>query len=147
MDFRTVRARAQKPTTRQKKAAEGLAAGKPIQTAMLEAGYAPGTARLGMQAVPLTVQALGMKGSSVYRVGKALTTDDMRALAIGRLAINVTEGKDGGVMSAKTLGSHRELNLWTSETQVGVMVINAPETSVKPLADVPEETPENPTKE
>ena len=130
-----------RPTDRQKKAAELLKdTNKTIKSAMLEAGYAPGTARLGMQAVPMTVQALGLKGSSVYQAGRGMSIEDLKHLAIGRLVLNVTEGRDGGVMSAKTLGSHRELNLWQSESQVGVLVVNAPDSGVK-LAPVPDEVP------
>ncbi len=129
-----------RPTDRQKKAAELLAdPNRTITSAMIEAGYSPATASQGMAAVPATVLALGMKGSNVYQVGKSLKVEDLRHLAIGRLAINVTEGKDGGVMSAKTLGSHRELNLWTADTQVGVILVQAPETHVKALSQVPEE--------
>jgi hypothetical protein len=138
MDYRTVRAKAQRPTERQKKAAEGLRAGKTIKAALLDAGYAETTAKMGMRAVPLSVQTLGIKGSGVWRVGKGLSIDDFKYLALGRLAVNTAEGKDGGVMSAKTLGSHRELNLWTPESQIGLIVVNAP-TGAGKLEELPKE--------
>jgi len=139
MDFRTVRARALRPTERQKKAAANLQAGMPIKAAMLDAGYSEAVANNGMRKVPMTVQALGIKGTDVYQAGKGMSIEDLKHLAIGRLVLNVTEGKDGGVMSAKTLGSHRELNLWTPESQIGLMVVNAPDSGVKAKADVPED--------
>lgn len=138
MDYRTVRAKMKRPTERQKKAAENLAKGMSITEAMRDAGYSPGMSNNGMQKVPLTVQALGVKGSSVWQAGKGMGIDDLKHLAIGRLVLNTIEGKDGGVMSAKTLGSHRELNLWTPESQVGVIVVNAP-TGAGVLEELPKE--------
>lgn len=48
-------------------------------------------------------------------------------MVIGRLAVNTARGKDAGAMSAKILGSRRELNMFTPENQVGVFVVNPPQ--------------------
>jgi hypothetical protein len=124
MDYRTVRAKARRPTERQRKAAANLAAGMTIKSAMLEAGYSRATSIAGMQAVPATVQALTLEQHPLVIKGRAASYQGMRNLVLGRLIENCEKGQDKGVLSSKALGSIKELNMFQSEQQQGLVVLN-----------------------
>lgn len=146
MDERTVRALVKKATERQKKAAKLLAQpDKTIFAALTEAGYSAAQANKGYAAVPKTVLAMLPESVHFVDLGRAITPEQQESAIRGRLFSNVIKGVDKAVNSSYRLGQDKRVNMFTAETQVGVMVINAPETSVKQLA-VPEETPETPSK-
>lgn len=84
------------------------------------------------------VTALSAKGRNLIKLSKSLTIEQQQHLLVGRLIDNVERGTDKGVMSAKVLGSRKEISLWTPDLQVGVVLVNAPESSVKTL-QVPDE--------
>lgn len=109
--------------------AEQLAKGEPIYQVMKKYGYSDGVAKLGVRGIPKgLLKHMKLKGYKVAELGNALRKhpDLLGDIAVGRLALNAMDGKDGGVMSAKTLGSHRDLNLWVPESQAGVIVLNVP---------------------
>jgi hypothetical protein len=58
-----------------------------------------------------------------------------RKLVRGRLIDNVN-GKDGGSMSAKILGSDSELNMWQPEFQQGLVIINVPQSAIDHKAEI-----------
>lgn len=124
-----------KTSAQHRKLAKLLANETPVCEALAEAGYAPNQAKKGWTAVPDAVLALmPQKGKELTALGK-IDKDTRKHLVRGRLITNCIEGKDGGAMSAKILGSESELNMWTPDTQVGVIVLNAPQQ----LADRKEE--------
>lgn len=135
-------------TPRHKKLAEELEkvsdGEQTLQGALISAGYSPSTAKMGWTGVPkVAMSLLTKRGAKLTRFGAELSLDDCKNLVLGRLAENCVKGKDGGVMSAKVLGSRRELNLWTPDSQVGVIVLsqgsrNDVQTMLEPPADLPE---------
>lgn len=137
MDYRTVRAKAKRPTDRQIKAAKLLSdPNRTITSAMIEAGYTATTASQGYAAVPATVLALMPRETNFVELGRALTAEQQESLVRGRLVLNVIRGKDAGVNSAYRLGQDKRISMFTSENQVGIIVVNAP-----PGAGVLEELP------
>jgi len=136
--------RAKKTPEQYQKLANLLGEGVPISKAMVEAGWSEATARRGVAGLPDGVmKMLPAKQRELIALGKSMTADDVRHLVSGRLAENVTKGKDGGSMSAKTLGSRRDLNMWTPDSQTGVIVLQCPQSLVdrktELLAGLPDE--------
>lgn len=141
MDHRSVRALVRKATSRQKKAAELLAQpDKTIEGALTEAGYSPMHARKGMAAVSATILALMPRETNFVELGRALTPEQQESLVRGRLVLNVIRGKDQGVNSAYRLGQDKRVNMFQADAQVGVLIVNAPDSGVK-IASVPDEVP------
>jgi hypothetical protein len=131
-------------TSRHKKLAEELGtmeeSGQTIKGAMMASGYSEPMASRGWTGVPKSVFALlAKRGTKLTRLGAELSLDDCKHLVLGRLAENCVKGKDGGVMSAKVLGSRRELNLWTPDSQVGVIVLNQSQAQVEKMLEPPAE--------
>jgi hypothetical protein len=113
--------------SRERVFAAKLASGQTIKQSMVEAGYPLSRAKRGIAGMSKKMlKALSAEGYDLAQYGKSLSLDTLKNMVIGRLATNVVNGKDGGVMSAKTLGSHRELNLFVPESQVGVIVLGMP---------------------
>ena len=117
---------ADKAKPNQKKAASLLAQGESYSSALLAAGYSPNVAKKGRAGVPDAVLRMVPKKAAKLRELGKLGSDVYRELVLGRLAENTIQGKDAGVMSAKTLGSTKELDMFRTESQVGVIVVNAP---------------------
>jgi hypothetical protein len=112
--------------------AEKIADGGSIKQSMIDAGYPESRANKGLAGCSKRmIQAVAEEGIELAAFGKSLSLDTLKYIAIGRLAANAIEGRDGGVMSAKTLGSHRELNLWTPESMAGIIVITPPNQAVQ----------------
>lgn len=115
-----------KPKPDRKKLAKLLAEGGEYQKSMLAAGYSPKTACHGRAGVPDSVwRMVPQKAKKLLEMGK-LDIETYKHLVLGRLADNTVQGKDSGVMSAKALGSIRELNLFEPEHKTGIIVVNAP---------------------
>lgn len=130
-----------KATPRQRKAAELLAnPNTSIARAMTEAGYSASMADRGVAAIPATVLALMPRETNFVELGRALTPEQQECLVRGRLVLNVIRGKDQGVNSAYRLGQDKRVNMFQADNQVGVLVVNAPDSGVK-LAPVPDEVP------
>lgn len=109
---------------RHKQVAAAIQSGQPIQTAMLAAGYSKNVAAQGRAGLPKTVVALLPKrGKELIDLGKSVSLQDQTHLLVGRLVTNVIDGTDKGFQSAKTLGSRREINLFTPDVQTGVVII------------------------
>lgn len=120
-------ARKGKTAAQRVKLAELLAKDTPVCDALLESGYAPNQAAKGWTAVPDVVLAMLPKhGRKLAELGK-IDKDTRKHLIRGRLIDNIVRGKDGGAMSAKVLGAESELNMWIPDSQVGVIVLNAPQ--------------------
>lgn len=118
-----------RPTERQVAVAEALAGGAEIKATLLANGYANGPANMGLAGVP-KVSLLLMLEKQNPEMHAIITggydAPDYKALVLARLTENVVKGRDGGVASAKALGSIRELNMFTPDSQVGVVIVQAP---------------------
>ena len=124
-DYRRVGSK--EPHPRHERIAEALAGGAEIQQTMLSEGYGIAQASRGIAGVPKTALVLLLEKTHPDLVEyAALDGASLKSLIIGRLGKNVAEGRDGGVMSAKTLGSLKELNMFQAESQVGVVIVQAP---------------------
>jgi hypothetical protein len=111
-----------------KKLASLLAEGAPVGEALREAGWSERQSAKGWEAVPNAVLAqLPKKAQRLASLGKNTDKDMRKHIIRGRLLENAIKGKDGGALSAKILGSESELNMWTPDTQVGMIVLNAPQ--------------------
>jgi hypothetical protein len=121
------KAGARKTKAQHQKLAKLLGDGVPVCSALEQAGWAPTQAAKGYAKVPDAV--LGMlpaKAQRLIQLGRETGKEDRKALIRGRLIDNATNGKDGGAMSAKILGSDSELNMWTPEQMTGVIVLQPP---------------------
>jgi len=132
--------RAKKTPEQCRKLADLIGEGVPVSKAMVEAGWSQGTANKGYKAIPRAVLAmLPAKQKELIALGKSTSPDDVRHLVSGRLIENAAQGKDKGALSAKILGSRRDLNMWIPDSQTGLIVIQAPQSAIdnkaKLLAD------------
>jgi hypothetical protein len=111
-----------------KKLAKLLEAGEPVCSALEKAGWSPTQAAKGTSKVPLAVYGmLSNKAKRLIKLAKGATKDDREGLVIGRLMENTANGTDKGSLSAKYLGSTRELNLFTPDQMTGVVVLQTPQ--------------------
>jgi phage terminase large subunit-like protein len=124
-----------------------LAKGERPKDVLLDAGYSETQAAKGWAAVPDTVKnLLPAKGKHLINLG-SIDPQAQEKLVRGRLVKNAIEGKDGGAMSAKILGSDKRLSMWQPEFQNGLVIIEVPnlpglshEDSMRELLNAPEET-------
>ena len=112
------------------KLAQLLSNDVPVSKALVAAGWSPTQAAKGWEAVPDAVLVkLPKKAQKLIALGKA-DKDTRMNLVRGRLVSNTISGKDGGAMSAKILGSDKELSMWEAESQTGVVVLTAPQSLI-----------------
>lgn len=112
------------------KLAQLLSNDVPVSKALVAAGWSPTQAAKGWEAVPDAVLVkLPKKAQKLIALGKA-DKDTRMNLVRGRLVSNTITGKDGGAMSAKILGSDKELSMWESESQTGIVVLTAPQSLI-----------------
>jgi len=106
--------------------------GEAISKVMLDF-TTPRQAKKAWAAVPQDVMrmaGLSKKGKLLAKMGRQLDAKTQEDLVRGRLAQNVISGKDGGSHSAKLLGSDRRVNMFTPDQQLGVIVLNAPQSLI-----------------
>ena len=110
-----------------KQLAKLLEAGTPVCSALEQAGWSKTSAAKGTSKVPLAVYGmLSNKAKRLIKIAKGATKEDREDLVIGRLMENTANGTDKGSLSAKYLGSTRELNLFTPDQMTGVVVLQTP---------------------
>jgi hypothetical protein len=113
-----------------KKLARLLSNDTPVTKALVAAGWSPAQAAKGWEAVPdVVLVKLPAKAKKLIALGKT-DKDTRRNLVRGRLVSNTISGRDGGSMSAKILGSDKELSMWEAESQTGVVVLSAPQSLI-----------------
>jgi hypothetical protein len=129
--------RAKKTPEQYKKLANLLGDGVPVSKAMEQAGWSETQAAKGWQKVPKgVIKMLPKSAQRLIHLGKTTTPDEMRALVHGRLVDNVTKGTDKAAQSAKILGGSRDLNMWTPDMQMGVIVLTAPQSAIDNKAEL-----------
>ena len=112
-----------KTPAQHKKLASLLAQEVPVGQALRQAGWSERQSMKGWDAVPDQVLIkLPKKAQKLIALGKT-DRETRKHLVRGRLVENVVKGKDGGTMSAKVLGSDKELGMWTPDMQTGLVVI------------------------
>jgi len=60
-------------------------------------------------------------------MGRDLSPKDQEAIVRGRLYEDVILGSDKGIMAAKQLGADKRVSMWRPDSQVGLVVLQAPE--------------------
>lgn len=119
-----------------KKLASLLAQDVPVGEALRQAGWSERQSMKGWDAVPDKVLVrLPKKAQRLVALGKT-DKETRKHLVRGRLITNTIQGKDGGAMSAKILGSDTELNLWTPEFQQGLIILQTPQAIIDKKAEL-----------
>ena len=116
-------------TDRHRKVARSiLVEGKPIRTALLDAGYSQASANQGMARIRRSVPLAAAYTQEVERLKKSpVPPGEIRAQIVrAKLLENVANNRDDAVASLKLLGQDRELSLWQPEVQQGIIVLNLP---------------------
>lgn len=107
-----------------KKAAK---AGKSLTESKLAAGYSKNVANMGVYELPKGFKAAWFKEQQkLIALARAHSPEDQENVARGALLSNVYEGKDRSVQSIKLLGQDKRINMFTADTQVGLIVIQPP---------------------
>ena len=110
------------------KLASLLAQDIPVGEALRTAGWSDRQSAKGWEAVPDAVfTKLPKKMQRLVSLGKNTDKDTRKHIIRGRLIDNAIQGKDGGAMSAKILGTETDLNMWQPEINQGIIVLNAPQ--------------------
>jgi hypothetical protein len=110
------------------KLASLLAEDVPVGEALRTAGWSERQSAKGWEAVPDAVfTKLPKKMQRLVSLGKNTDKDTRKHVIRGRLLQNAIQGKDGGAMSAKILGSETELNMWQPEMSQGLIILHAPQ--------------------
>jgi hypothetical protein len=118
----------QKGAKQIKKFASAVSKGRTLQAAMLEAGYAATTARRGKAALSKPMwEALASESNKLELLGRKISPERQANLVRGRLVLNTLRGRDNGTQSARILGSDRRIAMWQPESQLGLVVLQAPQ--------------------
>jgi len=95
-----------------------------IKEAMLAAGYAESSAARGRH--KLSQECLSALVDRGIKLGRKYSAEDRRDWVRGKLLQNSVEGKDTAVKSLELLGKDKEVGLFTPDSQVGVIILQAP---------------------
>ena len=102
-----------------KRFASAVSKGHSLQRAMLDAGYAPSTARRGKAGLSKPMwEALARESNKLELLGRKISPERQENLVRGRLVLNTLRGRDNGSQSAKLLGADRRISMWQPESQV-----------------------------
>lgn len=116
-------------TDRHRNVATGiLVEGKPIRTALLDAGYSQASANQGMARIRRSLPLAAAYAQEVERLKNSPVPPPAARAQIVRnkLLENVAQNRDNAVQSLKLLGQDRELSLWQPEAQAGLIVLSVP---------------------
>lgn len=117
----------QKSPKQIRKFASAIYQGHSLQSAMLQAGYAPSTARRGKAALSRPMwEALAREWNKPELLGRKISPERQEAIVRGRLVQNVITGRDDAVQSARQLGADKRISMWQPDSQVGLIVLKAP---------------------
>ena len=122
-----------KTPEQRRKLANLLGKGMPVGKAMVRAGWSEAQAAKGWKKVPaavVTALSLPKSAKNLIALGKGTQAEDMRAMVHGRLIRNIASGTDKGAQSAKILGSSRDLNMWTPEQAMGLIILATPQSVI-----------------
>jgi len=102
--------------------------GSSLKQALVKAGVSPAQAKKGKRAItgPLRkalIAELGADYETVMQFGRTIDPLQMRHAVLGGLARGIAQGSDKGAQILKLAGGLRELNMYTPDSQVGVIVL------------------------
>lgn len=106
--------------------------GKTLYAAMLAAGLSPKQANQGRAKVPRVLrkylpqtvsQAIKDQLKEYVEAGRMLSAQERADYVRGRAMAMAAAGTDRGAQALKLVGQDREVNLFVSDTQIGVIVL------------------------
>lgn len=116
-------------TDKDRKIAKELLTGKSIYDVLTENGYSPKWARQGKAALSKGMQsAMLEQGQRIEWLGEKLLENPrlIENSVVGWLYQAMIDGRSKGVTAAKLLGGHRKVDMFTSDAQQNVLIIQAP---------------------
>jgi hypothetical protein len=100
-----------------------------VRQSALVAGYSQNTANMGLKSLPKNLRTYILtrrkKLDKLEKLGQTLTAQQQENTVRGALLANVASGKDQAVNSLKMLGQDRRVAMFTPESAMGVIVIQA----------------------
>lgn len=108
-----------------KKFAEAFKETGDLNSSMIAAGYSEKSARQGK--ARLSNACLAALMDEGITLGKTIKPEDRAAWVRGKLLQNTIDGKDVAVKSLELLGKDKEVQMFTPDSQVGVIILQAPE--------------------
>lgn len=115
---------------------QAIKAGKSLKQAKIAAGYSKHTAKMGTHQLAKPFKSAWVKEQQkLIALARAHSPEDQENVARGALLSNVYEGKDRSVQSIKLLGQDKRVNMFTSDSQVGVIVIQPPAAMMSELTE------------
>lgn len=128
---------------RNEKVARSLADGATPQEALLKAGYSPKSAiqgkwKLPQGAIEKLAELKGKDFAAAVELGRRVKPEEMRLAVLGGLARGVADRDDKGVQMLKLAGNLKELQMFTPESQIGVIVLGAPQAIGESPAEMPQ---------
>jgi hypothetical protein len=126
-------------TERQKrKAARLIAQGFGIKDSLSTSGWsgkqaAKGKAALSKELKKMIGEEKKKRASELMALGVAYDPTERKALVRGKIVENILTGVDSSVQSLKMAGNDSELDMFTADTLVQAVIIQAPD---RPLAAV-----------
>ena len=72
-------------------------------------------------------EALAREWNKLESLGRGISAERQENLVPGRLVLNVITGKDDAVQSARQLGADKRISMWQPNSQVGLVVLQAPD--------------------
>lgn len=110
-----------------KKAAENLAKGMQFYPALKDAGFSDSTAKHCGKAVNKMIRAeMKNLGKRFIEMARDITPEEQELLVRGKLLDNIYRNTDKAVLSAKQLGADKRVAMWTPDSQVGMVILQAP---------------------
>ena len=107
-------------------AAQCLAKGMSSRAALKEAGFPASTVKASTRGINKTIWAKFKEKRQHYIELGEITAEEQEKLSRGRLVWNTIVGTDKGTLSAKQLGADKRVAMWQADSQVGLVVLQAP---------------------
>lgn len=119
--------------------AKRLAEGATVKDALLAGGYSENVAKMGRKALSDRVwNQLVVDGKKYGDFAREFKPEERADLVRGKLLENAIRGKDVACNSLKLIGQDKDVGMFQSDTQVGVIVLQVPQSitnSTLPVLD------------
>jgi hypothetical protein len=109
--------------------AKEILAGKPIYEVLIANGYSPKWARQGKAALSKAIQSAMLEQGGRFEWMGARLLENPQLIensVVGWLYQAMIDGRSKGVTAAKLLGTHRRVDMFASDAQQNILVIQAP---------------------
>jgi len=72
-------------------------------------------------------KTLAREWNKLELLGRGVNPERQESIVRGRLLQNVITGRDEAVQSARQLGADKRISMWQANSQVGLVMLKAPE--------------------